>query len=253
MVGDLKKLMIEEFSSYPTQFLYIKKAEEGLWPSENYFFRKYFSNTSGKLLDVGCGTGRTSIPLQKLGFRVVGVDIAKPMIINAKKIARSKNIKLQYFVADVENLLFVSEQFDYAIFSNQGWTQMPGKQSRLNALKEVHRVLKKGGIFIFTTHNRVFELRMFLFWVKQWIRFYILKPLGFSVLEQDYGDRFFERVVLDGAVKYRSTQYVHIPTSREVLLAIQNSGFEVIEFGNGGVSRSGDYNHSPTFFVCKKL
>ncbi|MBT7902628.1 class I SAM-dependent methyltransferase [Candidatus Woesearchaeota archaeon] len=253
MKTKLTKLVYEEFAGKNAQECYIKKAKEGLWISEKHFFKKYFVNKKSKLLDIGCGTGRTTIPLFKEGFGILGIDFVPEMIKNAKLIAKQKKLKIKYEVGDATSLKFKDNSFDYALFSNQGWTQIPGNANRFKALLEIKRVLKPKGKFIFTAHPRVVTGTYGWFWVKQWLKFHFGTLWGFKLDELDYGDRFFERETNDSQKTYMTKQYIHIPSIREVIFEIRKAGFKLIEYnGDLQISKKDVRTHPPVFFVCEK-
>lgn len=106
-------------------------------------------NVKGKkILDFGCGTGIYAKLLTKKGAKVKGFDISPEMISIAKK----ENPKLDLRVATGYKFPF-KEKFDIILSSLvvhylEDWDKM---------FKEVSRVLKKGGDFIFSTGNPIVE------------------------------------------------------------------------------------------------
>lgn len=250
-MNDLKGYIIRQFGLPNAQAFYTAKALAGLWQSEEVVIKRYFPH-GAQVLDLGCGTGRTTIPLFRMGYKVVGVDITPEMIANAKKVAQTNGLAISYEVEDATKLRFADHSFDCVLFSNNGWTQIPGNKNRLKALQEIRRVLKPNGHFIFTTHVR--KWRGFtLFWLKQFVKQFLLKPLGFRVDEEEWGDRFFskETSAKDDIPQYEK-QYIHIPSVTETKKAIAVAGFE-LEYRERSNVITGmkDRIHSPMFFVCR--
>ena len=96
-----------------------------------------------KLLDAGCGPGIYSLTLKKRGFDVYAIDIDKNKIDFLKK--NAKDIRISK--ADVTNLLFKDNFFDYIICSEV----IEHIKKDKKAIKELIRVLKPKGILVLTT------------------------------------------------------------------------------------------------------
>jgi len=65
-----------------------------------------------KILDIGCGTGRQSIRLAKLGFNITGIDIASEAIHEAERKAEEESIEVRFIVGDAEATMFERDAFD---------------------------------------------------------------------------------------------------------------------------------------------
>src|SRR3989338_8328332 len=57
---------------------------------------------------------------------------------------------------DAAQLDFPNNHFDYALFSFHGLDYLFPEEQRTRALHEIHRVLKPGGLFAFSSHNARF-------------------------------------------------------------------------------------------------
>lgn len=110
------------------------------------------SNIDSKstVLDVGCGNGNNSFFInQESGAKVTGIDLSDVRIDNAKKILAKSNSKikknLQFFQSSATKLNFKDSSF------SDVWSQSTiyHVHQKEKALREIFRVLKKGGIFIF--------------------------------------------------------------------------------------------------------
>jgi len=126
----------------------IYTTKTNLFPIEQELFNKYLTEPQ-KILDLGCGTGRTTQHLADMGHDVTGVDIAPQMIKQAKTLLPD----IPFCVGDATNLDYPNETFDTVLFSFNGLDCIYPEDNRLTALKEINRVLKLDGLFLFSSHD----------------------------------------------------------------------------------------------------
>jgi len=100
--------------------------------------------TGEKSLDFGCGTGRSTRFLKKLGFNVTGVDISENMIEQAKRMDPTGDYQL---IKDEYCNQFDDETFDL-VFSIFTFDNIPTQIKKQRNLKEIIRILRVQGIFI---------------------------------------------------------------------------------------------------------
>lgn len=129
-----------------------KVREEGLFDGEAAVLDKYFVEEDATVLDLGCGAGRTTKPLADRGFDVVGVDQSEPMI----EAARDLYPDVDFRVGNATNLSDPDGAYDYVLFSNNGIDCIYPEFQRRQTLREIRRVLRPGGLFAFSSHNRLF-------------------------------------------------------------------------------------------------
>lgn len=193
----------------------------GLWDSEKYVFTKYLK-VEDRVLDLGCGAGRTTLSLYNLGYsNILGLDISNKMIETAKNITSSRGCPINFIIRDACHLYFKDSSFEGAIFSFNGFMQIPGKDNREKALLEIKRILVDKGIFIFTSHERYHDQSFSEFWDKQELLWEGKKT---DSRLSDFGD-----IITLSDHESKSDTYLHIPTFEEVSSLISNCGFEIIE------------------------
>jgi ubiquinone/menaquinone biosynthesis C-methylase UbiE len=55
------------------------------------------------ILEIMCGTGAIAIPLAQQGYQVTGIDLAEPMLTQAKHKAAATDVAIQWVTGDVRN------------------------------------------------------------------------------------------------------------------------------------------------------
>jgi ubiquinone/menaquinone biosynthesis C-methylase UbiE len=92
-----------------------------------------------RILEVGCGTGRTACALAKMGHEVTAVDIRSNMIEKARKRASLEEVEVNWVIGDVHQLPFDADSYDALIVESV--TVFVDSD---RAMGEYYRVLKPG-------------------------------------------------------------------------------------------------------------
>jgi len=114
----------------------------GPWAS--YLIERANPQPGERVLDIACGTGivaRNVAPRVGSQGLVVGLDVNPDMISMARAAAERDHVAIEWHISPAEQLPFPDENFDL-VFCQFGLMFFTDRHV---ALKEMHRVLKKGG------------------------------------------------------------------------------------------------------------
>ena len=139
---------IDSFSDGEMVDHYVERTDVGLVEHEERAIERYFGE-DGRLLDVGCGAGRTTAPLSDRGYDVVGIDISADMVERARALFPD----LTFEIGDVTDLDYSDDAFEYVVFAHNGIDYVHPESERERAFREIRRVLTDDGVLVFSTHN----------------------------------------------------------------------------------------------------
>ena len=101
---------------------------------------RFVCSGTGNALEVGCGEGRISRELKRLGYRVTATDAVAALL----EASRQANSADEYAVADGKDLPFEDGQFDLVMAYNV----LMDVEDVPATLKEIRRVMKPDGVVL---------------------------------------------------------------------------------------------------------
>lgn len=107
-----------------------------------------------RILDAPCGYGRHARELARRGFHVVGVDLSRPMIAEARRRGR-EGPRLRFRRGDIRRIAF-REEFDAVVNLYTSFGYFSPSQNRA-ALRRMARALRPGGRILIDHRDPMYD------------------------------------------------------------------------------------------------
>ena len=114
----------------------------------------------GPVLELGCGTGRVTLPLARQGVDVTGIDASRAMleVLRAKLADEPSAVRRRVrVVAGDFRTLCLDDQYPLVVIPFRPMQHMYTTEDQLAALKNARRHLADGGILAFDVFNPRFD------------------------------------------------------------------------------------------------
>jgi SAM-dependent methyltransferase len=120
-------------------------------PSEREL--RLLGDVSGKrVLDLGCGSGQASIALARQGAHAIALDASARQLERARRLAETEEVRVEWHRGDLADLAFLRADSVDVAFSAHALAEVEDLD---RVLRQVHRVLRPGGAFVFSYEHPV--------------------------------------------------------------------------------------------------
>lgn len=102
----------------------------------------------GKCVECACGTGSLTLPLQKTGLQMTGIDLSEDMLALAMEKARREGLRIPFIRQDMANLS-VPRRVDCVLATCDGVNYLTEPEKALAFFRAAYAALKPGGALIF--------------------------------------------------------------------------------------------------------
>ena len=120
------------------------------------FYVEESINSGGPVLELGCGTGRVSIPIAQAGIAVTGLDLSESMLAIARKktagLPEEVGRRLSFRQGNMEDFSLNTE-FSLVIIPFRAFLHLLTPESQRGALSTIRNHLKKKGKLIISVFD----------------------------------------------------------------------------------------------------
>ncbi len=109
------------------------------------------------ILDAACGAGRHSIYLASKGFKVVGFDLSKTLLLKAKEDAKNRLVENNFVCADLREIYF-RKKFDLIINLFTSFGYFKNDKENFKFINTSFSLLNENGFYVLDYLNKNFLL-----------------------------------------------------------------------------------------------
>ena len=114
------------------------------------FWERLAAAQEGRVLELGCGTGRITLPVARTGARVVGIDRSPAMLVRGRqRLRRARLTNASLLLGDIRHLPFRKRAGFTLVMAPYGILQSLTREKDLQAtIGSVHALLPRKGLFV---------------------------------------------------------------------------------------------------------
>ena len=120
--------------------------ENNRFEPDGPFLLEIARKAGNPVLELGCGTGRLTIPMARYGVEITGLDIVQGMLDRAKQ--KAGDLSIQWVLADVRSF-HLDRTFRMVFESGSVFQHMLTRADQEAFLARVHEHLDDAGLFVF--------------------------------------------------------------------------------------------------------
>lgn len=202
--------------------------KENLSDGEKFIIETYLDKKA-KTLEAGTGGGRITLSMQQMGFKsLFAFDYIPKFIEHARQKDQVGNVS--FAVEDATTLTYHDDSFEQLVYLQQVLCFIEDEYARLCAFQEAYRILKKGGIAIFSFLN--FDSRIQSSFHKVYIEYVQILRIIFN---SKFSSQYISRLKLAGQPNigaiFDQQPYVYWYKIEEVYQIFKDVNFKIVSLG----------------------
>lgn len=116
------------------------------------FYRAEANRQSGRVLELGCGTGHKLIPIAVDGHPCVGLDFSSEMLAEAQRKADERGVAVEWMQGDMR-AFDLGGTFDFVFIAANSLLHLHDPADLVSCFRSVKRHLAPGARFVFDVFN----------------------------------------------------------------------------------------------------